>query len=965
MTTGEAPAAGQPDGVCAEARETAATTTALIVGYVRRHGGAAAVTDLLARAAVPYTTDELEDPARWFSYATRIRLFEAAVEVLDDPDAAFAMGATALDDLPPAIVLLVRALGSPQRVFRQLPSAVTKFSTTSTMEILETGRTHARIRYRLHDGFRHSRLDCRYAQGLISTIPTVFSLPPAEVVHPACESDGHEACLYDVTWNSRPRLSSALRLRRRARDLELRALRGQLEALQSAASDLVGSDELGTTLARITERAAAAVVAPAYLLAVEGPDGAPLVHSAGLDAEVAATSAARLLDDGDLGPNAVVVDVATARRSYGRLAALYGPQQRGMADERTLLAAYAAHAAAALELLLSLESSRRGEARSRDLLELAHRLSVTEDEQDVADVVVAAVPRVVGAPRTSVWRWHAGDGELLTLASAGLTPAEQAVLASFGLRPDETPELARMLTRHEPTVLYRSSSSEPLRQLLTAVGSDVVAAVPLLAGDRLLGVVATDHGPRPPDGWPDPEALARLRGLADQAASALHNARLLSQVRHQAEHDGLTGLPNRVRFLHALERWLEASPDEGGATLAVLFCDLDGFKQINDQLGHAAGDELLRQVAARLRALVRPEDLVARLSGDEFALVVRGRDVDLLADEVADRITDGFSAPFRVEGRELRISTSVGIALRRGEDDADRLLGRADNAMYVAKQRGRNQVAVAGRAPQRTPPRRSSAAELRAGLDERQFELHYQPIVRVGEPGTDEAGVRVVGQEALARWRHPDLGLLAPAAFLPLAEEAGYVVDLDLWAVRTAIRAAATWTGAEPAHVAVNLSAQTLVDRRLSSVVRSALSEAELEPARLTLELIESRSLADLPGVAGQLTDLRHLGVRIALDDFGTGYSTLTWLQRLPIDQVKLDRSFVSGLTAAGEELRLVSGVLSLARALGVSVVAEGVETAEQLSALRSVGCGLAQGYLFARPSPVPVTDLPGVTTAG
>ncbi|MFA9446812.1 putative bifunctional diguanylate cyclase/phosphodiesterase [Egicoccus sp. AB-alg6-2] len=950
------PRADGPDQAsAAEPRETAATTTALIVNYVRHHGGEAAVHDLLAAADLRHTAAELTDPARWYSYETRIRLFEAATEVLDDPEAAFKIGATALENnLAPAIVLLVRALGSPRQVYRQLPSAVTKFSTTSTMEVVEAGSSQARISFRLHAGYRHSRLDCAYAQGLISTVPTVFSLEPARIEHPACQSDGHDACIYDLSWQARRRPWQ--RSRRDGADTELKALRAQLASLQSTASDLVGSHDLDQALTRIIERAASAVIAPAYLLAVETPGAdTPLVHRAGLDPVTAEDMAIRLLGGEDLGPHVVVVDVATARRQYGRLAAVYAADQRGLRDERSLLSAYAAHAAAALELVLALDTSRRDEARARDLLTLAHQLSVTTSEQEIADVVVRMTPTISGAPRASLLAWDAGRGSLRGLAAHGGTEQTRATLLETELRPDETSELARMLTRRRPTVLRSADVSPVLRSVLEALDTETVVVVPLLAGDTLLGVLtATENNPAPP-GWPDAEAVERLSGIADQAATALQNAHLVTRIRHQAQHDGLTGLPNRALFMHTLEREIATSESDGG--VAVLFCDLDGFKQVNDQYGHAAGDELLRQVAARLRAHLRPGDLVARLSGDEFALLLRGGDLDLGAGDVANRITDGFSAPFRVDGRELRISTSIGVAVQRASDDGGHLLRRADAAMYVAKQRGRNQIVLDGETPRGGTTSRRSAAQLRAGLDAGEFALYYQPIVRLtsdlGEPR-----VTVVGQEALARWCHPELGVLAPAAFLALAEESGHVADLDLWAVRSAVAAAVDWAGSgHPFHVAVNLSAQTLIDPRLRACVREALSANDLEAGSLTLEVTESRALVDLPGVVEQLTQLRQLGVRIALDDFGTGFSTLTWLQRLPIDQVKLDRSFVATLDGSDRAAHLVEGVVALARSLDIEVVAEGVERETHLRRLHAVGCELAQGYLFGRPTPTAMTE--------
>jgi diguanylate cyclase (GGDEF)-like protein len=954
-----------------EARETSATTTGLVLRYVQRRAGDAAVAELLHRSGLRFTAEELADASRWFSYDTRIRLFVAMVEVLDDPDAPFRVGASSTSNgLHHSIVLLVRALGSPHQVFRALPRAVPKFTTTSTMRMLEVGPEHAVIRYELHPGYTPSRLDCRYAQGLFSSVPVLFGLPAARVVHGACQVDGHEACLYRVSWDRRARIPWRRQRRQDHRDrTELAALRAQLDELQSAAADLVASDDLEVALERIIARAAAAVVAPAYLCAVDAPDGgAPLVHSQGLDPARTAELAARLRDGQDLGPFAVVVDVRTARRHHGRLAALYPEGQLAAEADRALLSAYAGHAAVVLDQLAALAASRRGESRAKALLDLAHELAVATDDGVVAATVADALPRIVGSARSSVMRWDPGSGELRAVACSGLTTEQRAILLGQPVRPDETPELAGLLSRREPTILDSVRSSPPMRRLLFAVGVERVAVVPLTAGDTLLGVVTAGwpSGSYPEEGV-SAEVVERLRGVADQAASALHNARLLETVRHQSLHDPLTGLPNRTLFLRHLEEMLAPRDRRGG--VGVLFCDLDRFKAVNDAFGHAAGDELLRQVAARLRHVLRPEDLVARLSGDEFALVLRTVDRAAVR-SLAARVVDCFEQSFRVEGRELRMTTSVGVAVREGPDgDADRLIRRADAAMYEAKQQGRNRVVVAddGLEPRTTA---SLDDELTDAIRGGQLRLRFQPIVATADPAGAAAlpgGVTIAGSEALVRWDHPRLGLLSPAAFLPLAEERGLVADLDLWVLEAACAAfaatvtgTATCAGASPRHVAVNVSVSTILDGRLLPTVRRVLRDHDLVAGQLVLEVVESRSLVDLPGVADRLTELRHMGIRISLDDFGTGYSTLTWLHRLPVDQIKIDRSFVSSLPG-GAAAALVRGVIALADELGIEVVAEGVETVEQLDLLHEAGCTRFQGYLFGEPGKHPGATVSGI----
>jgi diguanylate cyclase (GGDEF)-like protein len=673
----------------AEARETSGATTGLLLSHVRRQGGDDAVAEVLRRAAVPWSDAELEQPSQWTSYDTRIRLFAAATEVLGDPQTTFRVGREALGlGLSPALVLLVRAMGSPRQVYRQLPRAVAKFSTTSTMEVVESGATHATLSYRLHEGYRHSRLDCEYAQGLIGMVPTIFGLPPAELVHTQCESDGHPVCLYHLTWERRRRLGG----RRRSEDdaPELLALREQLRILQSAAADLVASEDVETVLQRIVEKAAEAVLAPGWVLAVADPAGGPaLVHSAGLPQSQVDSLAATLLAGASPGPNVVAVDVASARRVHGRLAAVYRPGDGGLGHERQMLNAYAGYAAAALDLLMALETSRQEADRAGMLLTLAHGLAGATDAVDVCTVVAEALPRVVGCDSAAVLLWDPAEGALRTAASVDHTEENRRIMYATAMRAEEIPELVGMLTDREPRFLRPESSSPLLRQLLEALQLTDVVAVPVLAGRTFLGVATAS--------WPAGRApavlagdvLHRLRGVGDQAATALQRARLLETVRHQATHDALTGLPNRALFLDRLGEVLATTaPDQH---VGVLFCDLDRFKSVNDSLGHAAGDELLRQVAARLRAAIRPGDLVGRLSGDEFAVLLPALARPEDADRVVDRVLGCFDEPFRLEGTEVAVGTSVGVAVHvDGWDDADAMLRAADADMYRHKHAGRD-----------------------------------------------------------------------------------------------------------------------------------------------------------------------------------------------------------------------------------------------------------------------------------
>lgn len=678
--------------VGASARETSSATTTGLLNYVRAHGGAQAVTETIRRSGVPHTLEELLDPVSWTSYDVRIRLFTAATEVLGDPRTMFGVGATALaTGVSPALVLVIRAMGSPRQVFRRLPSAVLKFSTTSAMEVVESGATHATVRMTLQPGYRHSRLDCQYAQGLLTAVPGVFGLAPARIVHDECQSDGHPACVYHLEWDERSRLPWRRR-RQDVADLELTALRGQVRALQSAASDLVASDDLDTVLHRIVARAAEAVLAPAYVLAVHAPaGGTPLVHSAGLAGDEAQRLAAALLSGGDLGGGAVVVDVASARRSHGRLAAVYRTDARQLGDEELVLAAYAGHAAAALDLLLALEEARQEARRSAALLELAHELAASVDPTGACEVVAAALPRVVGCTSASVMLWDPGTGSLQGRAATGMDADRRALFLGTPLLGDATPEVVGMLTDGNPRFLSLGTASPGVRQLLEALELSDVLALPLQAGGSFLGVATASWESGEAPARLDGDVLARLRGVGDQATTALENARLLATVRHQATHDALTGLPNRLLFNERLATRLAAiAADEW---LAVLFCNLDDFKRVNDTFGHAAGDELLRQVAARLGGVVRPQDTVGRLSGDEFALVLPGLAGPADAADFVSRVEDCFVEPFRLEGQEVGVGGSVGMALSAGQErSAEQLLRMSDAAMYEHKQRRAERV---------------------------------------------------------------------------------------------------------------------------------------------------------------------------------------------------------------------------------------------------------------------------------
>jgi len=423
---------------------------------------------------------------------------------------------------------------------------------------------------------------------------------------------------------------------------------------------------------------------------------------------------------------------------------------------------------------------------------------------------------------------------------------------------------------------------------------------------------------------------------------------LEAQLAHQAFHDALTGLPNRALFRDRVAHAIERSARAGAAHVAVLFLDLDDFKTVNDSHGHQAGDELLVQVARRLLSATRGSDTVARLGGDEFAILLEEADSDEKATLVADRVAGALAAPFVVADRPARVGVSVGIARPGPLDGEPELLRNADVAMYHAKRRGKGghvmfEAAMHAEVVERVEMERSLRDALAEGRDPADAGLWiaYQPIVSV-------AGGAPAGAEALVRWRHPARGPMSPADFIPMAEATGLIMPLGRWVLAAACREACTWP--EAMRVSVNLSGRQLEDPGLVADVRAALRESGLEPARLTLEVTESVLMEDTERVAAVLASLRELGIRVALDDFGTGYSSLSYLHRIPVDVLKIDKSFVDRIDLGGQEAALTRSILMLGDSLGLQAVAEGVETDAQRQALADFGCPLAQGYLFARP---------------
>jgi diguanylate cyclase (GGDEF)-like protein/PAS domain S-box-containing protein len=533
---------------------------------------------------------------------------------------------------------------------------------------------------------------------------------------------------------------------------------------------------------------------------------------------------------------------------------------------------------------------------------------------------------------------HSSEVVILVDADARVEYVSESMTRLFGY--SEAHLLGRRLTQ-----LMDDETGIRLREGLAEVA------------ERPYGVLELELALRHRDGHPCTAQITitnlldnpSVGGLVLNTRDISERRQLEDQLVHQAFHDSLTSLANRALFKdrvdHAVQRTKRHMP-----SVAVLFLDLDGFKEVNDSLGHAAGDRLLIQVAERLHSSVRPSDTVARFGGDEFAVLIEDASDEEELAAVAQRILDELRQPFFIGGRELHVRGSMGIARMESDvDGVDQLLRNADLAMYRAKANG--QGGYERYDPQmhtELVQRVQLEADLRRALDKGELFLHFQPTI-------DLASGQIVGAEALARWQHPTRGLVPPTEFIPLAEASGLIRPLGAWVLREACRQAATWQRVnnqrgQPFTLSVNLSGRQLQHAQVVDDVAAALKDSGLPPEALVLEMTESVLLDDSENVLAILHQLKALGARLAIDDFGTGYSSLSYLHRFPVDILKIDRSFVERLNRTFDNAELAWTVVRLGQSLQLQTVAEGVEDSAQFLALRRMGCDVGQGYYFGRP---------------
>ncbi len=592
------------------------------------------------------------------------------------------------------------------------------------------------------------------------------------------------------------------------------------------------------------------------------------------------------------------------------------------------------------------ESSERI-SRTRALGELSRLLNTVENATDACDAVCRVLLPAFDATRASSFlvdkngkfsshvSWCMANGEVQPAATI---PAELATscIAYWSVVNSET----AVIKRYEEDPRECKEIHEAREKL--NIGS--TCSVPLYISGKPAGTLLISRDRDRLDF--DENDITAFSTIINQLSSALERHELANQLQHQAFHDRLTTLPNRHHFELELDNALKIA-NENGSTVSVLFMDLDGFKDVNDTLGHAAGDLLLSLVSERLRGCINSSDMLARMGGDEFAVIVCNNDSADSAHLIAKRILLKLSTPVSMVGQSVKVGASIGISQYPKDGlSGDEILRCADTAMYQAKYSGKGQILDFDKnLAEDARDRNKIEAELRNAIDNKEFKLLYQPQVRC----TDN---QVVGVEALIRWEHPSRGLVSPAEFIPLAENIGLINAIGAWVIDESIRQLAVWQGTSlrKLRVSINIAASQFQMEDFTDQVLNALTQHQVPANLLELEVTESVVMNDMSSVVERLYRLREAGVRVAIDDFGTGYSSLSYLQDLPLDVLKIDRTFVSRLACESGEQSLVKTIQLLASGLGLETVAEGVESLEQKDAVEELGCDLIQGFLHSRP---------------
>ncbi len=1010
-------------------QDVSGTVISVIIRYVRNLCGDAGLVRMLQMAGEMRSIEVLEDSLTWSSYAEALALISAAAHVCVDNEIARHLGEEMLRQYDGTEVAnLLRSLGSPKEVLKNVTAAAAKFFTVSTLEALEVGDAHAIVRAANRPGYQRDISICDFTKGLLSQVPVLFGLLPATIIESECAARGGRFCLYSVGWEEH-QWSSFVDERESIYTMawgsgnvdeaqaevetdestqismlnaQVQQLTERLQDVYGTAADLLATDDLDSVLSNVTRRAAHAVNAPRYILAVQlNPEQPISLHHHGFTQQEAEAIALEILQPNPDTKNGsrLIADVRSKRQYYGRIAAIYPEGSQFLEQEREALSVYANYAATALDMVTALDDARKSNATSSALLEFSRNLAKTTTTYEVAKELSSTIPKVLGCDTSSVLLWDessqslrsikkiTSDGQLAgydesvgtiepSQDSFGYTNTNIDTEGAVAVR-DETashedqsnqdgmnsendageiltipisasPIIQQIISSRDIIVVNSDTTDNYVKEILERYGIQSTLMAPIFTSDKFLGIVTANFKSKiDPNLLNSKELRERIIGLSDQAAISLENANLLQQISHMAWHDALTGLPNR-RLLEDRANQALVQASRSGETLCMFFVDLDHFKEVNDVLGHASGDELIREVAARLTRAVRQQDTVARLGGDEFAILLPGLSDNDAIEALAHRMLTSLSKPFMLYGQEAYVTGSIGIAIYpRDGSTYDELLSRADAAMYRSKGLGRNTFQVFDVSIDQTSSSDVVQLErdLHKALENNQLFILYQPFI-------DLETAKVVGVESLVRWRHPTRGLLEPASFIEIAEETDLIVEIDSWVVRETCKQARRWQdiGIPPLQLAINVSTRDLLSQEYVENLLATVEEYDLNPSLIELELTERVVFDDSSTMRDNVDRLQKAGVRFSVDDFGTGASGLDRFGTFPISTLKIDRSFVQVLGPDDQSQTIIQAITGMAKDLGMSCVAEGVETSTQSRVLLQRGCTTAQGFFFSPP---------------
>jgi diguanylate cyclase (GGDEF)-like protein len=912
--------------------------TKMLMGFLAETMPPGDVLQVLARAGEHRSPSELADAASWSSYDQFKRLLEERSRL--DPTSLYEQSGRVAEWLRTwELSQVAQAFDSPGALLAA-GSALNPLVPIRRYDKTEVGPNEWTIREWFEDGYAPFPEFCDFAAVQYAVVPVVFNLPPGDVIEEECQCRGDSTCLFRLRWQHLDTDSSKVDLyRMRAELAETR-----LEQIQGMITNLASNERYEEVLQEcVASSLRTAIGAGGALLVLKPRAGSPRkIYSEGLT-ESEAESVADDLLAGTVGSHSVVaVDVASARRHHGVLAIDEGGGVFSSLSQSTL-ESYARLAAAALDTADALDEARHQANTAQVLLDLSTSLADIVSTQAMASKVAEAVPDIIDCDRAAVFLDALGtpgrsDDRVRLAGSTGYTDEEVAFISSqwFSTAPDNS-------TTDDGIVHGESTDSS----------SAAFVSAPIVVAGETIGSIVASVTTKPERLTVTPRLAHRLKGLAAQASTAISNARLVDQIRFQAVHDALTGLPSRALILDRTEQML-ARARRSDIQVAALFIDLDGFKDVNDTLGHGVGDRLLQAVAERLSVTLRESDSIGRLGGDEFIVLVDGSTMDAGPELVAERLLRVLQAPFELEGlpgKPLSLTASIGIATGL-RPSATELLRDADIALYRAKADGKNRF-VAFEPEMHTVVQGHHLLEmdLRDALPADQFHLVYQPIFNL-------AGGRTTGVEALLRWDHPSRGTVQPDTFIPMLEDTGMITDVGRWVLNEACLQGARWHAmGYQLDVSINVSARQLETEELVEDLRRALQSSGFPTSSLTLEITETAIMKDVAAVVPRLAALKAIGVRIAIDDFGTGYSSLAYLQQFPVDTLKIDRSFISAMAQSPESGALIRTLVQLGKTLGLETLAEGIEECEQYSQLERDHCDSGQGYLYARPLEVDAVE--------